>query len=108
MKRRDVIIAASASEDMVAILEHSLERFGIHAARDLDHQLDAAIRSLDRFGTRRRIVPELRQAGIVDYREILVKPFRIIFRIEHSEVWVVAVLDGRRNVEEVLFERVRR
>ncbi len=32
----------------------------------------------------------------------------MIFRVEPNQIWVVAVFDGRRNLEELLFERVRR
>jgi plasmid stabilization system protein ParE len=55
---------------------------------------------------RGRIVPELRQQGIFIYREILCTPWRIIYRISESKVYVLAVIDGRRNVEDILLDRL--
>jgi plasmid stabilization system protein ParE len=52
-----------------------------------------------------RIVPELRHYNILTYRELINSPWRIIYKIEEKKVWVLAVLDGRRNMEDVLLDR---
>jgi toxin ParE1/3/4 len=52
-----------------------------------------------------RIVPELRYYGILTYRELISSPWRIIYRGEANKVWVLAVIDGRRNVEDILLDR---
>ena len=55
-----------------------------------------------------RIVPELKTFGIMQYREIIIDPWRIIYRIADSTVFVMAVIDARRNVEDLLLERLVR
>lgn len=57
---------------------------------------------------RYRIVPELHDAGIRSYGEIVISPYRIIFKLELKLVYVIAVLDGRRDLESVLFHRLIR
>lgn len=52
-----------------------------------------------------RIVPELRYFGIVMYRELIILPWRLIYKIEDNKVWILAVIDGRRNVEDILLDR---
>jgi len=52
-----------------------------------------------------RIVPELRYYNILTYRELNNSPWRVIYKIEEKKVWVLAVLDGRRNMEDVLLDR---
>lgn len=52
-----------------------------------------------------RIVPELRYFAILTYRELISSPWRIIYKIEENKVWVLAVIDGRRNVEDILLDR---
>jgi hypothetical protein len=37
-----------------------------------------------------------------------VLPYRISYRLEAREVWIVAVLDHRRDVDALLHERARR
>lgn len=56
--------------------------------------------------SRGRIVPELRELGVTAYRELIVAPWRIICRIENRKVFVVEVIDSRRDLEELLYERL--
>lgn len=55
---------------------------------------------------RKRIVPELQQIGIVNYREIIYKRWRIIFKIEQETIYVLVVVDSSRNLEDILFQRL--
>jgi len=61
---------------------------------------------LNRSPERERIVPELRRHGLSSYREIVIKPWRVIYRIEGRSVYVLSVIDGCRNVEDVLLSRL--
>lgn len=108
MKRRKVIVASVASDDLAALLEYTMATAGAAAAVALDAQLDAALASLDRLAGRGRIVPELRVRGISLYRELVRAPYRIVYRIAGDELWVLAVVDGRRDLDSLLYERARR
>ena len=55
---------------------------------------------------RGRIVPELQDHGITQYRELVVPPWRIIYRISERHVYVLSVLDSRRNLEDILLKRL--
>lgn len=55
-----------------------------------------------------RVVPELRKIGVLNYLEILHKPWRLVYKIQGHEVWIMAVLDGRRDLSDLLFERLAR
>jgi len=78
----------------------------------------AAIRVFDRIETRcallrqiperGRVVPELAAFGIHTYRELVVSPWRVVYRIGGKTVSVLAVVDGRRNIEDVLLDRLVR
>ena len=54
------------------------------------------------------MVPELRQIGVLQYLEVFHKPWRMLYKIVEDEVWIVAVLDGRRALTDLLFERLTR
>ena len=60
------------------------------------------------FPERGRIVPELLALGILIYREFIVPPWRIIYRITANRVYVLSVLDSRRNIEDILLSRLTR
>jgi toxin ParE1/3/4 len=55
---------------------------------------------------RGRIVPELQGQGIHIYRELIVAPWRIIYRISDGTVFVLSVIDSRQNIEDVLLNRL--
>ena len=57
---------------------------------------------------RGRIVPELAAVGVHGCRELLPSPWRIIYRISEDMVYVLAVVDGRRNLGDLLLERFLR
>jgi toxin ParE1/3/4 len=78
----------------------------IERALEWMDRLEANAARLGRFPDRGREVPELKAMGIRGYREIVVRPYRIVFRIAGRDVFVLAVIDGRRDLAEVLLERL--
>ena len=55
---------------------------------------------------RNRIVPELQDQGILQYREMIIPPWRMIYRIAERKVYVLSLIDSRRNVEDILLKRL--
>lgn len=66
------------------------------------------ILSLKSFAERGRVVPELKRIDIKEYREIIYNPYRIIYMIKDRTVFIIAVFDGRREIEDILYERITR
>ena len=64
--------------------------------------------SLQTLPERGRVVPELRKIGLLQYLETFHKPWRMIYKIHGRAVWIMAVLDGRRDLADLLFERLAR
>ena len=62
--------------------------------------------SLYTLPERGRLVPELQDQGILIYRELIITPWRMIYRIAERKITVLAVLDGRRNIEDILLKRL--
>ncbi len=62
--------------------------------------------SLYTLPERGRIVPELQDQGISQYRELIISPWRLIYRVAEHEVYVFSVIDSRRNVEDILLKRL--
>jgi toxin ParE1/3/4 len=42
------------------------------------------------------------------WREIVARPYRILYRVSGDTVTVLAAFDGRRDLEDVLLERLLR
>ena len=54
----------------------------------------------------KRVVPELQQIGVLKYRELIYKRWRIIYKIESDKIFIVVVVDSGRNIEDILFQRL--
>lgn len=63
---------------------------------------------LSSLRARGRVVPELRAIGIDRYRELVGAPWRIVHRVEAERTIVMAVLDARRDLADILLERLVR
>ena len=74
------------------------------ALKKLD-QMRGEVGRLEKFSKQGRIVPELERIGVLTYRELMLNPWRIMYRAEKEIVYIVAIIDGRRNVEDVLLRR---
>jgi addiction module RelE/StbE family toxin len=55
---------------------------------------------------RGRIVPELQAQGILQYRELIIPPWRLVYRIDERKIYVLSVIDSRQNVEDILLSRL--
>jgi toxin ParE1/3/4 len=49
---------------------------------------------------------ELLALGIRDYREIFLKPYRLIYRVMCDKVHVLLIVDGRRDMQTLLQRRL--
>jgi len=101
----DVIWAETAERDLLAIVEYIADD-SPQRAYEVFKELRRRAASLRTFPDRGRVVPELEQQGITQYRELIIKPWRIIYRISERKVYVLSALDSRRNPEDILLRRL--
>jgi toxin ParE1/3/4 len=78
------------------------------AAHAIAGRLERRCARLAQLPERGRIVPELRAVDVYVYRELIERPWRIVYRYEKGRVYVMAVLDARRNLVSLLLERLAR
>jgi len=100
-----VIWAGVAENDLKEVIEYIATDSPTNALKALK-KIRQKASSLYAFPERGRIVPELKDQGILLYRELIVPPWRIIYRISERQVYVLSFLDSRRNVEDILLGRL--
>ena len=71
-------------------------------------QLEQASKRLADMPERGHFPPEIERFGIQEYREIHSGIYRIIYQIIDDLVVIHAVLDSRRDLQELLFNRLFR
>jgi toxin ParE1/3/4 len=48
------------------------------------------------------------RVGVLEFREVTLKRYRIVYEVVGRTVYVHAVLDGRRDLEDLLVRRLLR
>ena len=107
MDEWQVAWTATAVSDLGDLVDH-IAQDDPGAALTALQRLRTRAAALRTHPQRGRIVPELREAGALHYRELVERPWRILYRIEGRRVLVLALLDSRRDLQTLLLERLIR
>ena len=108
MKKYSVFIDDDAEDDLFDIYTYVALNDSLERADKLFSALRRACYKLKILPLRGNIPSELFEIGVTEFREIHYKPYRILYSIEASSVYVHCILDGRRDVQTILQERLLR
>ena len=108
MRTYEVIVDADAEDDLFDIYSHVALNDSPEQADKLFVRLKQTCFSLRRLPRRGHIPPELQDIGVSQFREIRHKPYRIFYSMEARRVIIHCVLDGRRDMQTLLLERLFR
>lgn len=99
--------AEPAAQDLEDIARH-LAADSRTAASTFVDRVQEAVDRLTSHPEAGRIVPELERHNITQYREVVLTPWRLFYRYERRTVFVLAIFDGRRNIQDTLLRRLTR
>jgi len=102
----EVRIDHVALDDLYAIYRYVSINDSPGKAEHLLDNIHKAMSSLETMPSRGNYPPEMQRWGIFEFREIFFKPYRILYEIKGKTVFIHAVLDGRRNSEDLLQQRL--
>jgi toxin ParE1/3/4 len=108
MKQHTVLLTDDAQADLQELYDY-IAGHDVPAKGDavLD-KLEALVASLGNSPERAAVTKELRDVGIRDYREVYFKPYRVIYRVMDGKVFVYLIVDGRRDMQSLLTQRLVR
>jgi toxin ParE1/3/4 len=101
-----VYIIADAEDDLLEIAHYVMINDSEEKAEALLKKIEETCLSLKKYPNRGHAPPELARIGIYSFQEIHYKPYRIIYQVIKSEVYIHCVLDGRRSLQELLEKRL--
>jgi len=107
VKEYHVNITNGAETDLDEIVSY-IAKDSVQNALGVLERLENKVNSLNKMPERGRYVPELLDKNIRDYKELIESPWRIFYKIDGNEVYVLAIIDGRRNIEDILIEKLIR
>ena len=98
------------TDDSARDLDELYDYIALHdAPRKADYvleQIEKAFSKLSGFPERGAHPKELLAIGVREYREIFFKPYRIIYRVMDKNVYVLLMVDGRRDMQALLQRRL--
>jgi toxin ParE1/3/4 len=108
MKQHTVLLTDDAQADLQELYDYIAEHDAPAKADAVLDKLEALVASLSNFPARGAVTKELRDVGIRDYREVYFKPYRVIYRVMDGKVFVYLIVDGRRDMQTLLTQRLLR
>jgi len=102
----EVSITHGAERDLEDIHAYLAVHRGTDEADLLLDAFLAKIETLECYPLRGSIPSELDALGIRDFRQIILPPHRIIYRVIDSRVFIVLIADGRRDMQSLLERRL--
>jgi toxin ParE1/3/4 len=98
------------TNDAARDLEELYDYIALHdAPRKADYvldQIEKAFSKLSEFPERGAYPKEMLTLGIREYRQIFFKPYRILYRVMEKNVYVLLIVDGRRDMQSLLQRRL--
>ncbi len=108
MNEYAVFFISDAEEDLIKIYNYVAFNDSVSKAKSLINKIEKLCKNLSLLPTRGHTPPELEMIGIFNYKEIHCKPYRIIYQVLDNDVYIHSVLDSRRNLSQLLQERLIR
>ena len=103
-----VFLVFDAERDLIDIFDYVAKNDSLKQAREILACLEKTILALESLPNRGNYPPELERIGLIGYREIHEPPFRVIYQVRKKHVFVHCVLDSRRDLRTILFQRLLR
>ena len=101
-----VFLTADAAGDLEELYHYIARHDAPGKAEQVLAKIEKTFRSLSESPERGAYPKELLTLGIRDYREIFFKPYRVIYRVSGDSVYVLLIVDGRRDMQALLQRRL--
>ncbi|MFA4911691.1 MAG: type II toxin-antitoxin system RelE/ParE family toxin [Desulfobacteria bacterium] len=101
-----VLLTNDAARDLEELYDYIALHDAPQKADYVLEQVEKVFSTLSEFPERGAYPKELVSLGIREYREIFFKPYRIIYRVIDKNVYVLLIVDGRRDMQTLLQRRL--
>lgn len=101
-----VLLTIDAARDLNELYDYIALHDSPQKADYVLNQIEKTFSTLSEFPERGVYPQELLKIGIREFREIFFKPYRIIYRVMEQNVYVLVIVDGRREMMSLLQRRL--
>ena len=101
-----VLLTNDSARDLNELYDYIAVHDSPRKADYVLEQIEKTFSTLSEFPERGVYPKELLKLGIREYREIFFKPYRIIYRVMDKNIYVLMIVDGRRDMQSLLQRRL--
>jgi toxin ParE1/3/4 len=101
-----VLLTDDAARDLEELCEYIAHSDSPGKAGAVLNKIESLFEKLGAFPERGSYPKELIALGIREYRQVLFKPYRIIYQTIDKNVYVLLIADGRRDMQALLERRL--
>jgi toxin ParE1/3/4 len=105
MKRR-IVWSKDAGDEIAGIVSWYKDNAGKSAAGKIYAKISSRVRMLKDMPEIGKEVQLLKDMGISGYRQIVQDHWIIYYRIGKESIHIISVVDGRRDLEEILYGKI--
>ena len=102
----EVRLTPGAEYDLEAIHAYIAQADSTAVAQRVLDRLLVAVEALETQPVRGSRPRELAGQGFDDYRQVMLKPWRLIYRVIGQRVFIYLIVDGRRDMRTLLAQRL--
>jgi toxin ParE1/3/4 len=102
----EVLLTTGAEQDLESIYDYVAEFDSVENANDLLDALLHEAQALANFPERGSYPKELLSLGIKEFRQTFFKSYRLVYRVLDAQVVIYLIVDGRRDMQSVLAQRL--
>jgi len=101
-----IIWSEDAGNELMDIISYINKNSGKIIAKNIHKKIMEKVEDTSQNATGRRMAPLLKEFGILDIHQININPWLIYYRIDKNFMKIISIIDMRRNLEEILYQKV--
>jgi len=101
-----IIWSEDAGNELLEIISFIKRNSGKINAKNIYKKITDKVNDASSNAGGRRISPLLKEFGIIDIHQINVNPWAIYYRVENNTMKIISIIDMRRNLEEILYQKI--
>jgi len=101
-----IVWSKDAKNELADIIRYIKQNTGKSTAEKIKTRFFEEIHKIAEYPQIRRISPALSDFGINHIFQLNVKPWIVYYKLEIGIILILSIIDGRRNLEEILHEKI--
>ena len=104
--KHEIIWSKDAGDELVEIISYIKYNTGNITAKKINEKIMNEAERISENPEGRRISPLLREFGINHIHQFNISPWIVYYKLENDKMEIVSIIDGRRNLEEILYKKI--